>query len=161
MNRDGRRRWIMGLGLTASFAVVSCAPAPSPTALEPSSTVTRSPTVACLNRVDQATCDKALPVILQAVETSGWTPTQVWIDGGELSPDIEQLFDRNAMFPPLSEPSGGSHFGTAEVAFAGTDKHAGMNLSWVGSEVVADFIGYAVPGPGWCSGICPGPSATT
>jgi hypothetical protein len=67
---------------------------------------------------------------------------------------VSMLFDPNANFPAPNVPEGGSRFGYAEVAFAETDAHAGMNLATVGSTIVADLIGYAVPRGGWCSGLC-------
>ena len=68
---------------------------------------------------------------------------------------MDLLFDPNANFPGPAVPDGGVFLGNAEVAFAENGSHAGMNLATVGSEVVADLIGYRVPHPGWCSGLCP------
>ena len=127
---------------------------PGPATPSPSVPV-GSPTVACLGGLDQATCDETLSVVLRAVAPSGWTPTHVWINSGSLAPIPELLFDPSANFPAPILPSGSTPIGNAEVAFAETDKHAGLNLVAMGRDVVAELVGYVVPHPGSCSGACP------
>jgi hypothetical protein len=78
----------------------------------------------------------------------------VWLNTGSLAPTSGLLFDPSANFPAPSVPEGGTRLGSAEVAFAETDRHAGLNLAVVGSSIVANLIGFAVPRPGWCSGEC-------
>jgi hypothetical protein len=116
--------------------------------------------IECLGGLEQATCDKAVEVVLRTVAPSGWTPTHAWISSGSLASMVDLLFDPNANFPAPNVPVGGTRLGHAEVAFAETDKHAGMNLAVVGPNIVADLIGYVVPQSGWCSGICPSNSTT-
>jgi hypothetical protein len=114
--------------------------------------------IECLDGLEPATCEKAAIVVLRAVSASGWTPTHLWINDGSLAPVVELLFDPNANFPVPTIPEGGTLLGSAEVAFAETGKHAGVNLAAVESEVVATLVGYALPHPGWCSGDCPSSS---
>jgi hypothetical protein len=116
--------------------------------------------IECVGGLEQATCDKAIEVVLRTVAPSGWTPMHGWINSGSLAPTVGLLFDPNANFPAPNVPEGGAMLGSAEVAFAETDKHAGMNLAVVGPNIVADLIGYVVPHSGWCSGICPSNSTT-
>lgn len=137
----------MAVGLSACGSLPTTAPP---------SVAAGKPVVVCVGGLDQATCDKELRVVLLTVAPSGWTPTRVWINTGALAPNAELLFDRAANFPFPLLPSGGTLVGNAEVAFAETDRHAGMNLAAVGPDIVADLIGYVVPHPGWCSGTCPG-----
>ncbi len=93
--------------------------------------------------------------MLEAVAPSGWTPTNVWISSGTLCPAADCLFDPNVSFPQPTPPEGGQWIGSAEVAFAETDRHAGLNLATVGTRLVAVLIGYRVPLLTWCSGACP------
>jgi hypothetical protein len=120
---------------------------------------TTTPVTECLG-IDQSTCDRALDPVLAAVAPSGWTPTHVWLDDGLLSPVQALLFDPYADFPYPIPPDNGQWIGSAEVAFAETDQHAGMNLAAVGSDIVADLTGYAVPPRDRCSGDCPSSSAS-
>jgi len=139
---------------TLLMVLASCrATAPSPGT---TSAPLAKPDVACLGGLDQATCNQALGVILAAVGRSGWTPTHVWINSGSLAPVPNLLFDPRANFPAPMPPQGGTTIGNAEVAFAETEKHGGLNLARVGTSIVADLIGYVVPHPGWCSGTCSG-----
>jgi hypothetical protein len=121
-----------------------------------SSTPPANPDVACLGGLDQLTCNQALDAILGAIAQSGWTPTHVWINSGSFAPVPNLLFDPRANFPAPKPPAGGTTIGNAEVAFAETEKHAGLNLARVGTNIVAGLIGYVVPHPGWCSGTCSG-----
>ena len=73
---------------------------------------------------------------------------------------LDLLFDPSANFPAPNVPDGGTRIGNAEVAFADTDQHAGMNLAAVGPDIVADLIGYRAPLSDWCSGDCPSAVAT-
>ena len=139
---------LVGLGALACSSV--------PSAATPSrSTSPSKPVIECEAGFDQATCDKAATVAVLAVAKSGWTPTHVWISSGSLAPIVDLLFDPNANFPAPNVPEGGTNLGSAEVAFAENASHAGMNLAAVGPDIVADLIGYRVPRPGWCSGMCP------
>jgi hypothetical protein len=141
-------RWL-AVALMA-VAVTACGTAvPSP------SVASRPPVVECLGDLDQAVCHKAAPVALAAVAASGWTPAHVWINSGSLAPTVDLLFDPSANFPAPNVPGGGTRSGSVEIAFAETDQHAGMNLAVVGSDIVADVIGYRAPLSGWCSGECP------
>ena len=116
--------------------------------------------IKCLDDMDPGTCDSAVKVVLDTVALSGWTPTHVWINSGSLGPSEQFLFDPSANFPAPDVPDGGARLGSAEVAFAEIDKHAGVNLAAVGPTVVPTLIGYVVPQPGWCSGMCPSNAST-
>jgi hypothetical protein len=153
------RRWIAIVLVFIGLSACSSPAAVPPTSPSPSA-ASGEPAMECLGGLDQATCDKALKVVLATVASSGWTPTHVWINSGTLAPTEELLFDPNANFPMPMVPEGGAPVGNAEIAFAETDKHAGMNLAAVGSEIVADLIGYVVPHADWCSGYCPSTSST-
>lgn len=133
---------------------------PAASSMLPSPSATPTDLVSDCLDIDQATCDKALKVVLAAVAPSGWTPTHVWLNNGLLAPMQELLFDPSANFPYSIPPDNGQWIGSAEVAFAETDQHAGMNLAAVGNNIVADLTGYAVPHRDWCSGECPGATAT-
>jgi hypothetical protein len=144
------------IGRTAiAVAVIACGPSPATLAPSPApSTAAAKVVVDCETGFDQATCDKVVTAALHVVAPSGWTATHVWISSGSLAPIVDLLFDPNANFPAPLVPEGGTNLGSAEVAFAENGSHAGMNLAVVGSDVVANLIGYAVPHPGWCSGMC-------
>ena len=143
-----KRRWI-AIVLIA-FYLVACTPSVvTPTGSRASATTPGKPVVECEAGLDQTRCKKALEEVLLAVAPSGWTPTQVWIGSGSMGPTVNFLFDPKANFPAPSLPDGGTNFGSAEVAFAETSVHAGMNLAAVGSVMVANLIGYAIPRPGW------------
>jgi hypothetical protein len=140
------------------FAIIwlaACGSSPSATPT-PSPSAVGKPIVACLGGLNQATCDEVLPIVLRTVAPSGWTPTHLWINSGSLAPIPELLFDPAANFPAPILPSGSTPLGNAEVEFAETTKHAGINLALAGSAVVADLVGYVAPLPGWCSGSCSG-----
>ena len=124
------------------------------------SSASASPSVACLGGVASATCADAAQPALATVAGSGRRATHVWIDSGALCPWAECLFDPSANFPAAPPPSGGAWVGSVEIAFAGTDEHAGLNLARVGDRLVATLIGYKVPALAWCSGSCP-TAATT
>ncbi len=125
-----------------------------------SSSASATPTVACLGGLSPAMCAEAEQAALAAVASSGRRPTRMWIDSGGLCPWQECLFDPSANFPAQPAPSGGAWVGSVEIAFAGTDEHAGLNLAEVGGGPVATLIGYKVPALDWCSGSCP-TAATT
>jgi hypothetical protein len=146
-----------------ALTFVACAAAPTvPTAgtVTSSSRPTATPAMDCLGGVPQATCDQVLPVVLAAVAPSGWTPKHVWINSGSFCPHEDCLFDPNQNFPAPVPPSGGQWVANAEIAFAETDKHAGLHVAQVGSGLVPVLIGYRVPLSTWCSGTCPSGSAT-
>jgi hypothetical protein len=112
-------------------------------------------TSACLGGVAQATCDEAISVALAAVASSGWTPAHIWVNSGFFCPSQDCLFDPAQNFPYPLPPDGGQWVANVEIAFAGTDQHAGLHIAQVGSKLVPVLIGYRVPLPGWCSGTCP------
>ena len=118
------------------------------------------PAVECLGDLGQATCDKALPVALDAVRPSGWTPTHVWFNSGTLCPAQSVMFQPGTPCPEPTPPGGGKWVGNGEIEFAGTDEHAGMQIASVGDKLQAVLIGYAVPALDWCSGECPTSSTT-
>jgi hypothetical protein len=145
------RRFVAAVVLTMSLmgcasSPGAAAPVPGASGLQPES---------CIGGLSPATCDSAANVALAAATSSGWTPTAVWIDSGQLCPAQNCLFDPSQNFPYPDPPSGGQWIANAEIAFAGTDQHAGLNIAMVGGAVVPVLIGYRVPLPGWCSGGCP------
>jgi hypothetical protein len=109
----------------------------------------------CLGGVGQVTCDAAERVALAAVAGTGWTPTHVWVNSGFFCPSERCLFDPDQNFPYPQPPDGGTWVASVELAFAGTDKHAGLHIAQVGLGLVPVLIGYRTPLPGWCSGNCP------
>jgi hypothetical protein len=155
------RRWIAIVLAASVLAACGPSPATTPSASPSSSVAAGKPVIACLGGLDQSTCDKAMKVVLDIVAPSGWTPTRVWLNSGSLAPTLQLLFDPSANFPAPNVPEGGAPLGNAEVAFAETDKHAGMNLAAVGPDIAADLIGYVVPHSGWCSGTCPSTVTTS
>lgn len=144
-----------------TVAVTSCAAWPG---ASPSGSVTPSvsgpPVMECVTGIDRSTCDRATSVALEAVASSGRTPTRLWISSGLLAPDADLLFDPTAEFPYPNPPDGGTWIGSAEVAFAETDEHAGMNIAAVGDRLEAVLTGFRVPPSAWCSGTCPSASTT-
>jgi hypothetical protein len=145
-----------GLLFLLTMAVAACglgAASSAPTASGPAPMATASTT--CGNGVDQATCANAATTALAAVADSGHAATKVWVYSGELSPIPEQLFDPSANFPAPRPPAGGSWIGSVEIAFADGDQHAGLNIARTSAGLVAVLVGYRVPAPGWCSGVCP------
>jgi hypothetical protein len=126
----------------------------------PSSASTGLPTETCIGGLAQATCDQAARVALTAVAPSGLTPTYVWIDSGQLCPTQACLFDPSQSFPAQEPPSGGQWVGNAEIAFTGTDQHAGLNIAQVNGTLVPVLIGYRVPLLTWCTGGCPSSVST-
>lgn len=126
----------------------------------PIPTATPVPTfsASCGSDVVDANCGAMRDAALATVASSGHTPIHVWLGSGVLCPFVDNcLFNPNGNFPVPQPPKGADTLpmGNAEVAFADTDKHAGMNLYVVGGKIVAQFIGYRVPDLGWCSGSCP------
>ena len=117
-------------------------------------------TETCLGGLAQATCDEAARVARAAVAPSGWTPTWVWIDSGQLCPTQDCLFDPSQNYPYPEPPSGGKWVANTEVAFAGTGQHAGLNIATVGGTITPVLIGYRVPLLAWCSGGCPSSLST-
>jgi len=162
-DRTGEGIWMRRvLGLVAIvFALSGCSPAAS-MSISPTDAATApaTATTECLGGVPQATCDQILPLVLAAVAPSGWTPTKVWIGGGSLCPQEGCLFDPNREFPATVAPNGGQWVASAEIAFAQTDKHAGIQIAQVGSSLVPVLIGYRMPLSTWCSGTCPSTSTT-
>lgn len=163
------------VSLLAVIALSGCSTAQAP-ASPPSTPVTASapaagtpratgaeaaePVISCVGGVPSGTCDRAARVALAAVAPSGWTPTAVWINSGNLCPQEDCLFDPNQNFPYPMPPSGGRWVANAEVAFAETDRHAGLNIAAVDADLVPVLIGYRVPLLTWCSGTCPSSTAT-
>ncbi len=158
------------VGLSAALLVGAGCASPVPPSSQagptskptPSSTASPAPLqVACDKSLVQSTCDEAVRQSLAAVRSSGWTPTEIWIDSGLVCPQ-NPLFgeDQNCPYP---EPPGGyanQWVGTAEIAFAQTDEHAALNIASVGNSLVPVLLGYATPPLTWCSGFCPESVAT-
>lgn len=147
------------VGLVLLLAGCGALPTPSvratPATLTPRATP-GSMTSACLGDVPQTTCDAAEDVALAAVVSSGWTPTHVWVNSGLFCPVEDFLFDPVQPACPYPQPpAGGTWVANVEIAFAGTDQHAGLNVAQVGNNLVPVLIGYRAPSPGWCSGACP------
>jgi hypothetical protein len=139
------------------LAVAACGPDASPSGIETQGAGQTATALssACLGGVAQATCDEAQKVALVAVAGTGWTPTHIWVNSGSFCPREDCLFDPTQNFPYPLPPSGGTWVANVEIAFAGTDKHAGLHIARVGSRLVPVLIGYRAPLPGWCSGNCP------
>ncbi len=163
------RRHVIAVVLAA--ALVGCAgpvgtatPPATPPPATPHSSLgsgsTGPATESCIGGLAQATCDAAARVALAAVVPSGWTPTWAWIDGGQFCPRQDCLFDPSQNFPYPEPPNGGQWVGNAEIAFAGTDQHAGLNIAEVAGALVPVLIGYRVPLLAWCSGGCPSSAST-
>ena len=138
---------------TTAIASADARATPIPSPISGSST--GLPTETCIGGLSQATCDQAARVALDAVAPSGLTPTYVWIDSGQFCPTQDCLFDPSQNFPYPDPPSDGQWVANAEIAFAGTDQHAGLNIADVGGSLVPVLIGYRVPLLTWCSGGCP------
>jgi hypothetical protein len=137
---------VVGLALALAFA--GCG-APS---------ATRYPgplTTSCVGGVPQPTCNQVAEVALVAVGLSGWTPTRLWVNSGELCPRQDCLFDPSQNFPVSPPPDNGTWVANVEIAFAETDAHAGLMIDQVGTNLIPVLIGYRVPLRGWCSGQCP------
>jgi hypothetical protein len=47
-------------------------------------------------------------------------------------------------------PEGGNWAAGVEVAFNGTDLHAGVNVARVNNRYMPFLIGYRIPLPSWC-----------
>ena len=124
------------------------------------SSASAAPSVECLGGLPSTMCVGAARSALDAVAASGRRATHVWINSGVLCPWADCLFDPNANFPAAPPPSSGAWVGSVEIAFAGTDEHAGLTLARVGDRLVATLIAYKVPPLDWCSGTCP-TAATT
>ncbi len=137
--------------------VAACGTDGVPSGVETQATAQTAATMtsSCLGGVAQATCDESERVALAAVAVTGWTPTHVWVNSGFFCPIEECLFDPAQNFPYPQPPDGGTWVANVEIAFAGTDKHAGLHIAQVGSDLVPVLIGYRAPLPGWCSGSCP------
>jgi hypothetical protein len=112
-------------------------------------------TTTCVGGVPRATCDDAARVALATVVSTGWTPTRLWVNSGVFCPREDCLFDPSQNFPYPLPPSNGTWVANVEIAFAETDRHAGLMIDQVGTNLVPVLIGYRVPLPGWCSGQCP------
>lgn len=140
-----------------TLALSACGGAPGATAVSPTTSLTSAsgqPAVGCIGGVPEATCLEAARVAVAAVAASGWMPTHVWIDSGQFCPSSDCLFDPNQNFPYPAPPDSGTWVANAEISFAQTDKHAGMNIATVGGKLVPVLIGYRVPVSSWCSGGC-------
>ena len=135
--------------LFLTVVLAGCASAPL------ASSTVQPVTRACVGGVAPSTCDEAVRVAFAAVAGSGWTPTHVWVDSGVLCPRVDCLFDPTQNFPYPAPPHSGTWVANVEIAFAGTDKHAGLMIEHVGTNLVPTLIGYRAPLPGWCSGTCP------
>jgi len=116
--------------------------------------------VECLDEYLARQCPDIARAVGSAVAPSGWTVIRIWISSGMLCPQESCLFDPDHNFPYPLPPAGGQWVANAEVAFSETDRHAGLNVAQVGSNIVTVLIGYRAPLLKWCSGGCPS-SATT
>lgn len=132
---------------------------PATPTVSPAAQTPAPPTASCMSGQSQSTCDDAVRVALAAVASSDWTPTYVWIDSGQFCPTQDCLFDPGQNFPYPNPPSGGQWVANAEIAFAGRDQHAGLNIADVTGTLVPVLIGYRVPLLTWCSGGCPSSSS--
>jgi hypothetical protein len=156
----GTRRALAVLFAVGTISACGSAPyTPRGTDSSPSVDLAQ-PAITCHGAVDLAACNSAAEEALRAVTESGWSPVHVWINTGQLCPSADCLFDPAANFPYPIPPADGQWIASAEVAFAGSEQHAGMNIAAVGSELQAVLIGYRVPPWTWCPGDCP-TSATT
>jgi len=180
----GRARWVF---LLAAVLIAACSnpspvmptatalgtPSASPSTSTPGPATTRTsagasssptassaPNIACAE-VAGDLCQSMAAAAIRAVGDRGAAVTNVWLSSGALCPvSADCLFDPNANFPPMLPPDGGNWLGSAELAFAGAEEHAGISLAQVGDQIVAKLLGYRVPPLTWCSGSCPS-SATT
>ena len=158
------------VGLSVAILVGAGCASPVPTSSQASSTSIPTPSpsasptllqVTCDKSLAQSTCDEAVQRSIAVVKSSGWTPTQIWIESGLMCPQ-NALFgdDQNCPYP---EPPGGyghQWVADAEIAFAQTDEHAALNIASVGTALVPVLLGYATPPLTWCSGYCPDSVAT-
>ena len=125
--------------------------------------------VGCGYGLVPADCSVRQAAALEAVASSGHIPTHVWLSSGVLCPFVDNcLFNPTANFPaptlpgetPAPDGTMSMASGSAEIAFADTDQHAGINFFLAGTKTVASLIGYRVPDRAWCSGECAGASDT-
>lgn len=140
-----------------ALGLAGCATVATPT---PSAGTPPPLQVSCDQTLAQATCDEAVTRSVAAVQPSGWTPTRIWIGTGQFCPWQSCLFDPDQNVPYPDPPSGGQWVANAEIAFAQTDEHAGLNVASVGTALVPVLIGYRTPLLTWCSGFCPTSSST-
>ena len=154
-----------GTGAPSAPNVSLASPAaPPPTSLAASPVLVAGLQVGCGDGLDPAECSARQGAALDAVAGSGHVPTHVWLSSGVLCPMVDDcLFNPNANFPAPTlpgdspAPDGSLHMasGSAEIAFADTDMHAGINFFESGTRLVPSLIGYRVPDRAWCSGECP------
>jgi hypothetical protein len=135
-------------------------PVSTATPVPPPASNPGQPPVACEGGLTAATCAGVATIALAAVAASGWTPTHVWLDSGNFCPNEDCLFDPDQNFPYPIPPHGGQWVANAEIAFAETDRHAGLEIEAVGRTLIPDLIGYRVPLLTWCSGSCPSSGVT-
>jgi len=120
----------------------------------PPPTAPTVPAISCAGGILATDCGHVAEAALSAVASFRNRPVHVWVNTGFLCPRADCLFDLSQNFPYPQPPSGGTWVASAEIAFAGTDEHAGLHVAKVGSSYVPVLIGYRVPLPGWCSGSC-------
>jgi hypothetical protein len=124
------------------------APVASPVA---SPTPVPSLQIGCGYGLEPADCSVRQTAALAVVAGSGHVPTHLWLSSGVLCPVVDRcLFNPNTNFPapvlpgesPAPDGTMSMASGSAEIAFADTDQHAGINFFIVGTKVVASLIGY-------------------
>jgi hypothetical protein len=146
----GRAAIVVGLAL----ALAGCGPQPA--AMPTAAGTPVAMTSECRGGIPQATCEEVQAVALAAVASSGRVPVYVSMARGLFCPDVDCLFEPNRNYPAAVPPDGGTWVASVEIAFAGTDEHAGLHVAQVGSKLVPVLIGYRVPSPGWCpEATCP------
>jgi hypothetical protein len=143
---------------------------PASPATHPAQTPIPTLQVDCGYGLAPADCMTRQTAALEVVAASGHVATHLWLSSGVLCPFVDNcLFNPNANFPapflpgetPAPDGTMSMASGSAEIAFADTDQHAGINFFTVGTKVVASLIGYRVPDRAWCSGECAGASDTS
>jgi hypothetical protein len=110
--------------------------------------------VDCLGGIDAESCSTIAAATLRMLTDPTRIPAHVWVNSGFLCPEPACLFDPNANFPVPQPPASSAWIGNVEVAFNGTNEHAGFQVAMQGTDVVPVLIGYRVPRPGWCSFNC-------
>lgn len=151
--------WSRLVGSCGLLLLAGCAGATTPqSGTPPQDTAPASPVISCLDGVPATDCVRVAAAALGAVTSFGKTPVHVWVNTGFLCPRADCVFDPTQNFPYPQPPSGGTWVASAEIAFAGTNQHAGLHVAKVGSSYVPVLIGYRVPLPGWCSGSCASPT---
>jgi len=167
------RRLAFGLAAVLVAACGASAPAGSPVPSTPvaASTVpTPAPSlqVSCGAGLSEADCGPMRDAALAVVSSSGHRPVHVWLSSGVQCQVPELLFDPMANCPAPTIPKPGATDGalltasaSAEIAFADTSEHAGVNIFPTIPRLTTQLIGYRMPDRAWCSGECAGATDQT